>query len=279
MLRLLEEQAREPLQRRGQRLLETGREADLPPEVQRRVRAAIDAHQLAKGARTHGARLRPRTLALAAVLLLFSATGALAALGNDWVDRVVIQPVVSIIKSGRRHVRRPARAAVERDGAGERRAAPGDAPGPTGAPVQTSSPLSTTSVAAAAASVLEPTNGAPAHATARRLDGERCFAPSRPRWIPARDLSEEPEGSGLVFGAMVALRRDHDPARAGTLLDRYLARAGKGPLREEAMALAVEAAVARHDSAALDRWSRAYLRAYPKGRFNQFVRATTAPRN
>jgi hypothetical protein len=77
-----------------------------------------------------------------------------------------------------------------------------------------------------------------------------------------------------VLDAMVALRRDHDAARAGQLLDRYLTTHPRGTLREEALALAIEAASARGDAANARRLSASYLHAYPHGRFHDFARDT-----
>ena len=75
----------------------------------------------------------------------------------------------------------------------------------------------------------------------------------------------------MLLDAMVALRRDREPQRAGELLERFLNEFPRGALREEALALSVEAALARNDSAGRDRWARAYLQAYPSGRFRDFV--------
>jgi len=78
-----------------------------------------------------------------------------------------------------------------------------------------------------------------------------------------------------VLDALVALRRDHDAARAGALLDRYLAAHPHGALREEALALATEAADARGDHALAQRLARVYQAQYPDGRFRQFARSHT----
>jgi hypothetical protein len=81
----------------------------------------------------------------------------------------------------------------------------------------------------------------------------------------ARERSE-------VLDALIALRRAHDPVRAGTLLARYLAAHPRGALREEALVLAIEAADARGDRAAGTQVARAYLGEFPGGRFAVFAR-------
>ena len=91
-----------------------------------------------------------------------------------------------------------------------------------------------------------------------------------------------PEGAGAtaspreraeVLDAMIALRRDHDADHAGQLLDRYLAARPHGALREEALALAIEAADARGDRASVSHWARTYQADYPSGRFAGFARS------
>ena len=69
---------------------------------------------------------------------------------------------------------------------------------------------------------------------------------------------------------MRALRLDHDPVRARTLLARYLERRPNGALAEEALALTIEAAVAHHDGDAAALGAR-YLRRYPAGPFTELA--------
>ena len=81
--------------------------------------------------------------------------------------------------------------------------------------------------------------------------------------------SEDPS---LVVSAIQALRQDRDPERAGRLLAAYLRTHPRGALAEEAAALSIEAADARHSPAAATFADR-YLKEYPQGRFR-----TTAER-
>lgn len=78
-----------------------------------------------------------------------------------------------------------------------------------------------------------------------------------------------------VLDALVALRRGHDPVRAGTLLARYLSAHPRGALREEALALAIEAADARGDRAVGEQLAHAYQGEFPAGRFLTFARSHT----
>ena len=95
---------------------------------------------------------------------------------------------------------------------------------------------------------------------------------ARPSRVRAR--SEDPS---QVVTALEALRKQHDPERAGRLLAGYLTAHPHGALAEEALALSIEAAAARHDAAAAD-FARRYLRDYPGGRFRQTAEAALARR-
>jgi hypothetical protein len=75
-----------------------------------------------------------------------------------------------------------------------------------------------------------------------------------------------------IMTAVRALRQEHDPARAGALLDDYLRRYPRGALAEEALGLAIEAASARGDARAAA-LARSYLEHYPRGRFLRAARA------
>jgi hypothetical protein len=90
-------------------------------------------------------------------------------------------------------------------------------------------------------------------------------APPAPPVHRARSLkSEDPS---QVVSAIQALRQDRDPERAGRLLASYLRTHPRGALAEEAVALSIEAADARHSPAAVT-FAERYLKEYPHGRFS-----------
>ena len=100
-----------------------------------------------------------------------------------------------------------------------------------------------------------------------------------PRAAPRKAVAAAPSAAAVarerteVLDALIALRREHDPVRAGTLLARYLAAHPRGALREEALVLAIEAADARGDRAAGEQSARAYQAEFPAGRFLSFARS------
>src|SRR5262249_39042864 len=74
-------------------------------------------------------------------------------------------------------------------------------------------------------------------------------------------------GGALMIEAMQA-RRAGDMARAASLLAEYRSKYPDGDLHEEALALSIEAAVARGDDNA-QRLAAQYLKRYPNGRFRE----------
>jgi hypothetical protein len=83
-----------------------------------------------------------------------------------------------------------------------------------------------------------------------------------------------PEEAALVLAALRSLRREHNPVQAGALLQTYLTRFPQGVLTEEALAIGIEAAVARHDAATAKALANQYLGRYPAGRFVKLARKT-----
>jgi len=89
---------------------------------------------------------------------------------------------------------------------------------------------------------------------------------------PRAAKSEDPS---LVVAAIQALRQDRNPDRAGRLLAAYLRTHPRGALAEEAVALSIEAADARHTPAA-STFAERYLREYPHGRFRSVAERVLA---
>jgi hypothetical protein len=104
----------------------------------------------------------------------------------------------------------------------------------------------------------EPAATAPHKATPHSL--------RRPAHVAARARTVRSEDPSRVFDAIQALRTDRDPARASRLLADYLSHYPHGALTEEAVALSIEAAAARHSPSAAA-FAERYLRDYPNGRF------------
>lgn len=98
--------------------------------------------------------------------------------------------------------------------------------------------------------------------------------PRAPRAASPGARAEEDDAS-LVMQAMRALRREGDPVRARSLTDRYLRRHPDGKLAEEALALAIEAAIAHGDGDAPALGGR-YLRRYPQGPFRGLALQATS---
>jgi hypothetical protein len=90
--------------------------------------------------------------------------------------------------------------------------------------------------------------------------------PRRNRPVQAAPGASSP-GSKLMVEAMKA-RRSGDTARASRLLDEYQKKYPEGALKEEALALSMEAAAARGDASAA-KLARQYLGRYPNGRFRE----------
>jgi len=111
----------------------------------------------------------------------------------------------------------------------------------------------------------------PSRGSRRSVPAERSV-----RSVESPAPTPSPRERAEVLDAMIALRRDHDAARAGQLLNRYLAARPHGALREEALALAIEAADARGDKASVSNWARTYQNDYPSGRFATFARSHLA---
>jgi hypothetical protein len=116
-----------------------------------------------------------------------------------------------------------------------------------------------------AVSIEAPVEAPPAKAAARPAPKKIASAPPTSASV-ARERTE-------VLDALIALRREHDPVRAGTMLSRYLSAHPQGALREEALVLAIEAADARGDRPAGEQLALIYQGEFPAGRFLTFARS------
>jgi hypothetical protein len=92
-----------------------------------------------------------------------------------------------------------------------------------------------------------------------------------PRHLESRAIGKNGEEPTLVLEAIRALRNRGDGVRAGMLLTEYLKGHPQGVLVEDATALSVEAAVARHDERAAGEIARRYLSQFPSGRYRRFA--------
>lgn len=102
-------------------------------------------------------------------------------------------------------------------------------------------------------------------------------APDHPIAGARRSRPGRGEDPSRVVAAIQTLRNDHDPVRAGKLLDQYLKVYPHGALTEEALALSIEAAAARHDPARAAAFGERYLKEYPNGRFRRAAEQARKP--
>jgi|SRR6185503_11291471 len=258
MNRLRDDVGDDPVAARGIELLRGRAATPDDNEMKRRVWGAIQQTRLRASAPTPFYRLRA---AAAAVIVLGVAGTAGAMIRQRWIASTRAVAPVPVAIERATTASRPAtrKVALGATGANSDTNANGDldlarpqtGPSPV-APAQTrrrARALTTT--------------------TDRGAERARGVAQVSTTAAAARERTE-------VLDAMVALRRDHDAVRAGTLLDDYLAAHPRGVLREEALVLAVEAADARGDDATARRLARTYQAAFPGGRFTPFARDRAA---
>jgi hypothetical protein len=231
----------DPLFRRGVELLQGTPPTPVLPDTQARVWGAI---RRASAPAPRGLRTLALKLAVAGAVVLVAGTAG-AVIAQRW-----IAPQIDKMTDDARGTAPPSRSKVLR-----RRASPP-------APVE----------AAGLDTSLDLSVGRPGETPAPK--------------VPARTGSRKPVASVVtaaavarerteVLDALVALRREHDPVRAGTLLARYLSAHPRGALREEALVLAIEAADARGDRAGGEQLAHAYQGEFPAGRFIAFARGHT----
>ena len=236
MNRLRDYAGEDPGSERGLGLLRATPPTPSMPDLKRRVWHSLQQSQVSAGSRVRLGGMR--VLALAGTIMLLAGTAGAVISGRWIVPALERAELAAVAATGAPRAERPraARHVV--------RAAPED--------IQ--------EVAA------------PAHVR-RRAPTER--AASRATIAPVRTTAPANGERTVVFDALVALRRDHDPRRASALLESYLATHAQGPLREEAIVLSIEAADARGDRALAETLAHRYQAEFPGGRFRQFAQNHT----
>jgi hypothetical protein len=117
-------------------------------------------------------------------------------------------------------------------------------------------------------------------AAAGSSSGARVTTPTAVRIDPrdprASAATSDTDESALVVDAVRALRRDHDPRRAGNLAQEVLQRYPHGAQLEEATDVAMEAAFADGDTTGARHWAERYLGTFGTGRFADRARQVLA---
>ncbi|HEY6478044.1 MAG TPA: hypothetical protein VI456_15810, partial [Polyangia bacterium] len=234
MNRLRDESGWDSVSERGIELLRRVPDSSSRLDLKRRVWAGVQEICVNAAVEPRHARVKAFALGIAVVA---SAATAGAAIGGRWIapriDRTIVADATPRAEAQPRHHRGAIRRVAE-----------------AWEPSEIEAPAPLTSERVAAPSVTD------------------LHAQSRPVRHVATPVVE---GRTEVLDALVALRRDHDADRAAELLDRYLGANRHGALREEALALAIEAADTRADATDARRLARLYLAEFPSGRFGQFA--------
>jgi len=239
MNRLRDESALDPISERGISLLRQVEPPPRPPEMKWRVWASLQ--QAPDGAARAARPGRLKAVVLGATILVSAATAA-GAIGGSWIVKRVEQlrapaPPVPTTLHERPRVVHRVASVAPRPDVDALLDSPAQAP------------------------------------MAPRAPAARAAEPSRPH----RGAMSTARQRTQVLDALIALRRDHDPARASALLDTYFDSNRHGPLREEALVLAIEAADGRGDAARAVRFANTYQNEFPHGRFDAFVRSHLQP--
>jgi hypothetical protein len=245
MKRLRDQAGDDPVQRQGVEILQRAPATPRMPDMKRRV-----WHSLHRDPARHAAGLARRRLKLAA--------GAVAVLALAGTAAAMIRGPLPERLAGLWRAPVDANPPVGRKAATPRRE-PAPAPPPEAPRVM---PAAAVTLPPAATEPTAPRRSPP---PSRGAVAARGPAVAVTATATARERTE-------VLDALVALRRDHDPVRAAAMLSAYLSSHPRGALREEALALAIEAADARGDRTAGERLSRSYVEGYPSGRFAGFAR-------
>jgi hypothetical protein len=207
-------------------------------------------------ARIHGAKPSHRGVALRvglAVLLLAGVATAAVAVEHAWMGRRDIAKATLVVPLGvapAASAPKPALIAVAKD---------------EGAP-----PVVVPDPAVSA------DRDAPAPA-APHADAQRARPVSKPAGLALSAAAKDGEDPAPVLEAIRALRSEGDPARASILLADYLKAHPRSVLAEDALALSIESALARHDARAASDLAKRYLAQYPSGRYRAYAHRAESP--
>jgi hypothetical protein len=252
---------RDPDEAEAARLLQSLSPAAPNELAERRVYARICAGP------SRGPRLLP--VAVLVTALLVSTTILSATLARRWLagsDQKSSGATTLSLPAQPRHP--PAR----REQQPEVRPAPADSiPTARSATDQVAS-ASATPVSTRRDHVREPLTGKRQVVTSSDVRGSLDESPP----VEVAPAPPPPEEAALVMAALRSLRREHNPAQAGALAHSYLTRFPEGVLNEEALAIGIEAALARHDADVATTLAHQYLGRYPAGRFVSLARKTAS---
>jgi hypothetical protein len=267
------EGSRDPVVSRAAALLRAAQGSSPGDAMRRRVLASV--------IRDHPSSFRRRWLARSAAFaaVLFATTVAAGALQRGWLPTAYHfvtehAPILRFWHASRDHTPTPTIAALAVPQTREDTPALA-APLPEFEPPAAIDPI--------AAALPEPERAHTAGSKHRSRKIEAASGAPADVAVPAPATPDRPdvvgarwsEGAALVIAAIQSLRRGHDPVHAGELLEEYLRKYPVGALREEAMALAVEASSSRGDARVTRQLARRYERSFPDGRFRQHM--PTAP--
>jgi len=152
--------------------------------------------------------------------------------------------------------------------------------GPVAEPAPKTPPAAATDVAAplrasaAAPEVTPSLHDVPAvapRAEAQKADASRARPAPKPAALAVSAAAKNGEDPAPVLEAIRALRSEGEPARAGVLLADYLKAHPRSVLAEDALALSIESALARHDGRAAGDLAKRYLAQYPNGRYRAYA--------
>lgn len=212
---------------------------------------------------------RVARIAVLVTALLVSTTILSATLARRWLagsDQKSSGPTLSLPSAQPRHATAP------REQEPEVRPAPADSIPTARSTTDQVASASATPVSTRRDHVREPLTGKRQIVASSDVRGSLDESPP----VEVAPAPPPPEEAALVMAALRSLRREHNPVQAGALLQTYLTRFPQGVLTEEALAIAIEAAVARHDVPSARALAKQYVGRYPAGRFVGLARKTAS---